>query len=407
MQVDRGTPITLSNGDKYIGSIDAGYRNGRGECTTADGLRKYAGEYRQGLREGRGVLSRTDPTGSSIYDGGWMLGYRHGDGVQTWPNGDRYIGAWSTGFPHGNGSYTWACPPGAAEFMGRPMVYVGQFQEGRRNGFGTMYYSDGSVYEGLWQDNNKVGDGTFIHADGCVTCGSFPLDNSRQLCKPSDHSPIGLSDFFLSPLRSAAILKTVQMFESRLHGLYNKFRHPPNGMSMWQFGEFCRSCGMADGEYGLADVNRVVCRSPRVQTEMDNPVNRGLHDIHAPDRRLLFRHFREGVVRVCLDRFTSLDRLDEILKLAEAQSICESPQVELSARELDKATDWFMQNSSQHSSVHDMTVTVSQIIVGIDGIPRSVLEAVLNRDRPVRDSAEVTLAQFIKIMAAVKSSQLT
>ena len=44
--------------------------------------------------------------------------------------------------------------------------YSGQFLEGKRHGFGKIYYSDGSVYRGNWTQNKEDGFGQFIWAKG-------------------------------------------------------------------------------------------------------------------------------------------------------------------------------------------------------------------------------------------------
>ena len=61
------------------------------------------------------------------------------------------------------GTYTW--PWGAK--------YVGEWQDGKRNGQGTETFADGDKYVGGWLDDNKHGQGTYTFADGDEYVGEF------------------------------------------------------------------------------------------------------------------------------------------------------------------------------------------------------------------------------------------
>jgi len=41
-----------------------------------------------------------------VYEGQWVQGRRHGNGVQTWEDGSRYEGEWVNDRMHGNGKMT-------------------------------------------------------------------------------------------------------------------------------------------------------------------------------------------------------------------------------------------------------------------------------------------------------------
>jgi hypothetical protein len=63
-KMDRA-PIHYSGGDKYVGEVSDGKRNGRGAETYSDG-REYVGEWSDGKKNGQGTL--------------------------TWPSGQKYVG---------------------------------------------------------------------------------------------------------------------------------------------------------------------------------------------------------------------------------------------------------------------------------------------------------------------------
>ena len=51
--------------------------------------------------------------------------------------------------------------------------YVGEVQNGKRHGKGTMTYADGTQYYGSWKNDNKDGYGTEYYPDGTVYTGYF------------------------------------------------------------------------------------------------------------------------------------------------------------------------------------------------------------------------------------------
>lgn len=44
---------------------------------------------------------------SSIYEGEWKDGRKHGYGIYYYGEGDKYEGWWQNGCHHGRGKYTW------------------------------------------------------------------------------------------------------------------------------------------------------------------------------------------------------------------------------------------------------------------------------------------------------------
>ncbi len=79
----------------------------------------YAGPCVNGLAQGEGYA-----TGIATYRGGFKAGRKDGQGVKSWPNGDRY---------------------------------EGEFANDKRNGEGSYRYASGDVYTGEWKDDVPVG----------------------------------------------------------------------------------------------------------------------------------------------------------------------------------------------------------------------------------------------------------
>ena len=56
------------------------------------------------------------------------------------------------------------------------MIFTGTILFGRRNGFGSALYSDGSKYQGMWVNDLKDGSGKFEDAMGGFEDGMWCKD---------------------------------------------------------------------------------------------------------------------------------------------------------------------------------------------------------------------------------------
>ena len=109
----------------------------------------YAGPCVNGLAEGEGRAR-----GSAEYVGGFKAGKKHGQGVKTWPNGDRYEGGFVEDRKEGKGRYAWGKGPWAGE------SYEGDYAADRRHGEGTYRWPTGDVYTGPWIEDRIAGYAT-------------------------------------------------------------------------------------------------------------------------------------------------------------------------------------------------------------------------------------------------------
>ena len=109
----------------------------------------YVGDCKDGLAEGEGHAQ-----GTAEYRGGFRAGKKHGQGVKTWPNGDRYEGEFADDRREGRGKYTWGRGPWAGE------SYEGDYRADMRHGEGTYRFASGDVYKGPWADDRVAGYAT-------------------------------------------------------------------------------------------------------------------------------------------------------------------------------------------------------------------------------------------------------
>jgi hypothetical protein len=93
-------------------------------------------------------------TGSSRcrYQGEFVDGRREGRGSLSYSNGDSYNGEWMNNLFHGNGifttrGFTLALTPH------RGQRYEGLYDCGQKHGYGLYHIDDGGVYDGHFEDN--------------------------------------------------------------------------------------------------------------------------------------------------------------------------------------------------------------------------------------------------------------
>ncbi|KAH3762940.1 radial spoke head 1 protein [Pelomyxa schiedti] len=148
-----GTAQEYPNGDKYVGGLAGGLREGRGTYASASGA-IYRGYWHKGMKHGWGAYDYVD---KSCYRGDWKDNKRHGYGKYTYANNDAYDGEWESDKKHGTGKYLHA---------DTLTVYEGEWKEGKLDGTGTWTYPEGSIFSGTFSDNLPTGDAVFKFKNG-------------------------------------------------------------------------------------------------------------------------------------------------------------------------------------------------------------------------------------------------
>jgi hypothetical protein len=96
---------------------------------------------------------------TSVYVGEFKDGKSHGQGTETFANGDKYVGEFKDDKRNGQGTYTSAADGGK---------YVGEFKDGKYNGQGTYTWANGNKYVGDYEYNKGTGRGIYYSADGSI-----------------------------------------------------------------------------------------------------------------------------------------------------------------------------------------------------------------------------------------------
>ena len=128
---------------------------------------RYEGQYENGTMHGFGIMQYTD----GRYEGQWLNGKRHGQGKLIYDKG----GQWSGEFRDnevwkGSGVIYTTTKDGTTR-------YEGQYENGVKQGFGIMQYTDGR-YEGQWLNGKRHGQGKLTYDKGGQWSGKF-RDNER------------------------------------------------------------------------------------------------------------------------------------------------------------------------------------------------------------------------------------
>jgi hypothetical protein len=142
----------------------------------------YAGPCSDGLADGAGHAQ-----GTAEYRGEFRAGKKHGQGVKSWPNGDRYEGDFVEDRREGRGKYTWGRGLWAGE------SYEGGYRADQRHGEGTYRFATGDVYKGPWAEDRITGHATpmmlarhkfeeeakqAVAVEGQKVCREMPVGNA-------------------------------------------------------------------------------------------------------------------------------------------------------------------------------------------------------------------------------------
>ncbi|MFA9206424.1 MAG: caspase family protein [Burkholderiaceae bacterium] len=147
--------FTTANGFSYSGETDAGdakhfgQPHGQGQMSTNAGA-VYVGGFELGKRHGTGKLNFPD---GSLYSGNYQSDMQEGFGTLEYPRNDapnsviRYVGMWKANKKHGQGT----------DFLKDGAKFVGEFKDGKANGFGRFYGPNGQLnYEAEFINGQRV-----------------------------------------------------------------------------------------------------------------------------------------------------------------------------------------------------------------------------------------------------------
>eukprot|EP01090_Pellita_catalonica_P018096 TRINITY_DN569_c0_g1_i1.p1 TRINITY_DN569_c0_g1~~TRINITY_DN569_c0_g1_i1.p1 ORF type:complete len:722 (-),score=101.82 TRINITY_DN569_c0_g1_i1:57-2222(-) len=170
-----GEYVYAANGNKYVGSFRNGLRCGQGVVRDSKGEKIHEGTYAQGHRNGHGI----GYIDGDKYIGNYVDGHPSGTGKYIFESGAEYNGEMVKGEFHGYGVYQDAAGT---------TIYEGDFQNGKRHGNGKLT-TPRWFYQGTFRDNKMEGTGRYTYSNGDVFQGGFlankPHGKGQYLYKDS------------------------------------------------------------------------------------------------------------------------------------------------------------------------------------------------------------------------------
>ena len=171
----------------FAGSTREGLRDGKGTYAFQNRFFTYEGEWVAGVMHGEGVLRMA--SGQS-YEGTFVEGEMTGFGLRRYADGSTISGQFEMGEAHGHctfvaatgESYEGAYQGNVRHGEGLLVKadgerYEGQFIAHKRTGHGRSMYSSGSEYDGGWVANERSGEGVMRYHDGGVFDGVWAADS--------------------------------------------------------------------------------------------------------------------------------------------------------------------------------------------------------------------------------------
>jgi uncharacterized caspase-like protein len=189
--------VVFADGAIYRGAMRGTSLHGKGEYVSK--AFKYQGEFLEGLKHGNGVyvwdngdrydgtFAQDKPDGQGkyhfangdSYEGEVKAGVISGRGTYSTKSGDTFEGSFSSGKPHGVGVYRFAngdryegeMDQGRLQGKGRYLSKGGErieapFVDGRAQGIGTYVFANGDRYEGEITSGALSGQGVYHYKSG-------------------------------------------------------------------------------------------------------------------------------------------------------------------------------------------------------------------------------------------------
>lgn len=160
-----GSKENYPNGDSYEGIFIRGQRHGEGIYYYANGGR-YEGQFQANNMHGDGVCYYVHGKNKEVYDGEWCEGQRHGKGKYTYCDGAVYVGRWQADMREGKGKMTFV----------DGTIFKGTFVDDVRQGDGKLLLPDLTKYEGEFKNDKRHGKGVTTDRTGSRHEGEYIAD---------------------------------------------------------------------------------------------------------------------------------------------------------------------------------------------------------------------------------------
>jgi len=174
--------LVFAADEDELGCVRGDCENGSGVLIriTERGLTTYRGVFREGKYHGYGRLEYQDE--GETYKGNWMMGKKQGRGTLWDKNNHVYIGQWRNDRRNGFGIQAfnvegWVEDRNTENWLiENTENYNGEFRNDAFYGQGTYRWANGTIYVGSWAANKKHGEGYFDFGSGIRSNRIFEFD---------------------------------------------------------------------------------------------------------------------------------------------------------------------------------------------------------------------------------------
>lgn len=169
---------TYADGSRYMGAFSQGNRQGIGTCFWKNGSR-FFGEWKLDKPEGVGIFINSQ---SVKQQGLWKKGKLFEENAALVTQNLFSAASRIQGCLSGD------CIGGKGVMITNGDIYIGDFKNNLRHGYGICYFFNGSEYKGSWQLDKQHGNGVLTYADGNARMGYW-ADNLFVGTKESIPAP--------------------------------------------------------------------------------------------------------------------------------------------------------------------------------------------------------------------------
>lgn len=183
--------------------------------------------------------------------------------ITQYPDGTLYVGGVRGGLREGRGART---------YPGKPLMYFGEYVQGRKQGRGQLLSLPGleKLYDGMWSNDLKEGTGVLVYDKGTYE-GNFHEDmfngRGRLVWKNGD---VYEGDFLNGQRTGRGVLRFANgdvyegdFFDARFHG---------NGVYRWTTGESYTGAFQEGRVVGTGTVNYQVNVGPPIPGQVTNGI---------------------------------------------------------------------------------------------------------------------------------------
>lgn len=185
-------------------------------------------------------LGKIEIEDGKIYEGEWMQGKREGFGILYYPNGSKYIGYFGDNQCNGLGK----------QIHSGGEIYIGNWVQGQAEGIGKYINPEGGTYEGEWKKDKQHGFGVEKWEDTSSYIGEYHNSKKNNIGILTIKNQTSYSGQFNS--NEIEGIGTFKFQDGRIYkGEFKRNKMNGYGMLKWQDGKYYEGGFKDDKKHGF------------------------------------------------------------------------------------------------------------------------------------------------------------